>query len=262
MDPYIETTGLWEDFHTHLIGQISDALADAAPLRYLVRAGERSYVVLVDSQEKAKHHFIPDVGIAASKRRKHAASAKGGAMVAERGLRTAISMRAFIEETYREAFVEIYVATPKQRLVTCVEVLSPSNKRPATPGWDLYQRKRQGLMLAGVNRVEVDLLRGGQRMPMVDPWPDAPYMLRVAHAFKEQQCRVWPIALQDRVPPIPVPLIRPDTDLTLDLQPMIESIYRRFRYAHSIDYRQPLAPPVSAGDGQWVQSRIAAHHRS
>src|SRR3712207_9248145 len=83
-------------------------------------------------------------------------------------------MRAFIEEEHREAFVEIYEGTPERRLVTCIEVLSPSNKRPGTPGWDLYLRKRQSLMLGGVHLVEIDLLRGGQRLPMLDPWPDCP----------------------------------------------------------------------------------------
>ncbi len=78
-----------------------------------------------------------------------------------------VLMRAFIEEEHREAFVEIYEATPEQRLVTCIEVLSPSNKRPNTPGWDLYLRKRQSLLLGDTNLVEIDLLRGGRRMPML-----------------------------------------------------------------------------------------------
>jgi Protein of unknown function (DUF4058) len=97
MDPYIEACGLWGDFHHDLISEIKHALAQAAPERYLVRAGERSYVVLV-------------------------------------------------EDEHREAFVEIYEATPEQRLVTSIEILSPSNKRPRAPGYDLYLRKRQSLL--------------------------------------------------------------------------------------------------------------------
>jgi hypothetical protein len=127
MDPYIEACGLWGDFHHDLISEIKNALAQAAPERYLVRAGERSYVVLV-------------------------------------------------EEEHREAFVEIYEATPEQRLVTSIEILSPSNKRPRTPGYDLYLRKRQSLLLGDANLVEIDLLRGGSRMPMLDLWPDSPFI--------------------------------------------------------------------------------------
>ena len=115
-------------------------------------------------------------------------------------------MRAFIQEEHRETFVEIYAASPGQRLVTTIEVLSPSNKRPGTEGWELYQRKRQTLLLGNVNLVEIDLLRGGQRMPMLDPWPDSPYTLLVAKAKKFQLCQVWPATFQRPLPPIPVPL--------------------------------------------------------
>ena len=52
MDPYIEACGLWGDFHHDLISEIKHALAPAAPERYLVRAGERSYVVLVEQEGK------------------------------------------------------------------------------------------------------------------------------------------------------------------------------------------------------------------
>lgn len=73
-------------------------------------------------------------------------------------------MRAFVAEEYRESFIEIYEADSELRLVTCVEVLSPSNRRRDTEGWDLYLRKRQALLLGAANLVEIDLLRGGQRL--------------------------------------------------------------------------------------------------
>ena len=63
MDPYIEACGLWEDFHTHLIEKIYEQLADSVPDRYLVRTGERSYVVLVESEGKETYPFSPDVSI-------------------------------------------------------------------------------------------------------------------------------------------------------------------------------------------------------
>ena len=46
MDPFIEACGLWEDFHTKLIGEIERVLAPVLPERYVIRAGKRSYVVL------------------------------------------------------------------------------------------------------------------------------------------------------------------------------------------------------------------------
>ena len=45
MDPFIEGCGLWEDFHNHLVEKIFDYLAASVPERYVVRTGERSYIV-------------------------------------------------------------------------------------------------------------------------------------------------------------------------------------------------------------------------
>ncbi len=243
MDPFIEACGLWEDFHSHLIERIGEKLADLAPDRYLVRTGERSYVVLVESEGKRDYSFLPDVSLSEVRGRKKPTK-KGGAALAELSIESEpVSLRPFIQEEHREAFLEIYEANPDQRLVTSIEVLSPSNKRPGTPGWDLYQRKRQSLLLGDVSLVELDLLRGGQRMPMLDPWPDSPFTLLVSRA-RAQLCRVWRGHSVRPLPAIPVPLAKPDDDISLDIQPMVDAIYQRFRYGKSIDYRKPIYPPL------------------
>ncbi len=166
-----------------------------------------------------------------------------------------ITMRPFIQEEHREAFIEIYEANPEQRLVTSLEVLSPSNKHPGSEGWDLYQRKRQSLLLGKVSLVELDLLRGGQRMPMLDPWPDSPYTLLVARA-KSQLCRVWRAHSLRPLPTFPVPLVSPDDDISLNIQPMIDQIYQRFRYPRSIDYRKALRPPLAEAESLWLKKQL------
>jgi hypothetical protein len=257
MDPYIEGCGLWGDFHSDLIAEIKRTLARAVPERYLVRTGERSYLVLVESEGKVDHPFLPDVSVTTTERRKKLSKKKGGTAVAEpEGETEPLVLRAFIEEEHREAFVEIYEATPEQRLVTSIEVLSPSNKRPNSPGWDLYLRKRQSLMLGGVNLVEIDLLRGGQRMPMLDPWPDSPYTLMVARAKKPYACLVWPGHFEKPLPPIQVPLANPDPAILLNLQPMLEAVYERSRYEQSIDYTRPLSPPLGPEESAWLEKRL------
>ncbi len=162
------------------------------------------------------------------------------------------------QEEHREAFVEIYEMTPEQRLVTSIEVLSPSNKHPGTEGWELYQRKRQSLLLGDVNLVEIDLLRSGQRMPMLDSWPESPYTMLVARAKRAQLCRVWEAHFQRPLPSLPVPLAKPDPDVRLDLQPMIDSIYQRSRYERSIDYDKPLTPPLDAAAAAWLEQQLKA----
>src|SRR5262249_19549759 len=146
--------------------------------------------------------------------------------------------------------------TPEQRLVTTLEVLPPSNKRAGSPGRDLYLRKRQSVMLGGASLVEIDLLRGGERMPMLDPWPASPYTLMVARAKKIQNCLVWPASFRKPLPTIRIPLAKPDPDIPLDLQPLVEAIYQRYRYAQSIDYTKPLSPPLGPEDTAWLQQRL------
>ncbi len=255
IDPYIEGCGLWEDFHSHLIEKIGEKLADLAPDRYLVRTGERSYLLLIESDSRKSYHFLPDVSVTSRRDRKKNAKKGGTALAEPNGQAEPITMRPFILEEHRESFIEIHEANPDQRLVTSLEVLSPSNKRPGTQGWELFQRKRRSLLLGDVNLVELDLLRGGQRMPMLDPWPDSPYTLTVARA-KAQLCRVWPASSIQPLPTIPVPLMSPDDDISLNLQPMIDEIYHRFRYLHSIDYRKALTPPLDAAESVWLQKQI------
>lgn len=261
MDPFIEDCGLWEDFHSHLIERIGEKLAEVAPDRYLVRTGERHYVVLVESEGKRSHTILPNVSVTAAGPKRKRVSRGGATAVAEPdGDSEPVAMRAFIQEEHREAFIEIIEANRGRRLVTTVEVLSPSNKRTGAEGWELYQRKRQSLLLANLSLVEIDLLRGGHRMPMLDPWPDSPYTLLVARA-RSQFCRVWRAQFRRSLASIPVPLAEPDPDIPLDLQPMIDEIYQRFRYERSIDYKKRLTLPLEAADTAWLRQQLRTRDR-
>jgi hypothetical protein len=167
-------------------------------------------------------------------------------------------MRAFIATDYEEKFIDIFELKPERRLVTSIEILSPSNKRRGTPGWKKYLRKRQGLLLGKANLVELDLLRGGERLPMLDPWPGTPYTLLVAREESAPTCRVWPAYSERPLPGLPIPLSKPDPDLPLALQPLIEAIYERGRYAEEIDYTQPLEPPLREEEVALLQQRLRA----
>src|SRR5438876_8974540 len=153
-------------------------------------------------------------------------------------------MRALVETEHREGFLEIREANPQRKLITCLEVLSPSNKRSGTPGWSQYTRKRQVYLEGAANFVEIDLLRGGRRMPMEDDWPDSPYYLLVCRKPEAPHCSVWQAHFLRPLPPLPVPLAPPDPDITLSLQPLVEVVYARSHYEHDIDYRQPPHPVV------------------
>jgi hypothetical protein len=257
MDPYIEASGLWADFHDDLIAEIKRALAAALPERYFVQTGERAYLVLAGTDEKEAKPFYPDVGVEHSGPAERASGSGVGQAVAEPEIEAdGVTMQAFIEEDFRENFIEICEAGPEPRLVTCIEVLSPSNKRFGQKGWKLYLRKRNALLLGEANLVEIDLLRGGRRMPMVGPWPEGPYYLLVGRESRAPHCRVWPAFFDRPLREIPVPLARPDKDIPLALQPMIEAVYERSRYGRRLDYTKPLDPPLTPEQTAWLQERL------
>jgi Protein of unknown function (DUF4058) len=255
MDPFIETCGRWEDFHPKLIAEIERTLARRIPERYSVRLGIRPYIVLMNAEGKEESTFLPDVGLTGPAPFRVTAD-KTPAIAETETQDEPVSMRAFIPEPFRETFVEIYLNEPERRLITSIEVLSPSNKRNGSSGRELYLRKRQGILLNSSNLVEIDLLRGGTRMPMIDPWPKSPYTLLVAHRQSAPSCRVWPAHFQKPLPVIPVPLEEPDADVRLDLQPLIDEIYSRSRYAQDLDYTQTVSPRLKADEARWVKKQL------
>jgi len=262
MDPYIEGCGLFEDFHFDLIAEIKQFLARELPDRYEVRTGERGYVVLTEAEGRKEHAFLPDIGIASPTKSAGADATSITAVIETASDGEAVELRAFISTEFRENFIEIYDAKPDRALVTCIEVLSPSNKRRGSPGWELFLRKRQGLLMGAANFVEIDLLRAGDKMPMLDPWPSSPYTLLVARKLFAPNCRVWPAHFRRSLPVTPIPLLHPDPDVKLNLQSMLETIYERFHYGRSIDYTRPLAPPLSDDDSKWLAEQLQRSGKS
>src|ERR1019366_6422518 len=95
-------------------------------------------------------------------------------------------------------------------------------------------------------------------MPMIGPWPVGPYALMVGRPSRAPNCLVWPAHSLRRLPAIPVPLLEHDSDVLLDLQPIIEAIYAESRYHRSIDYLKPITPPLSAEEAAWLSSQLSS----
>jgi hypothetical protein len=208
---------------------------------------------VVESEEKARRSFLPDVSVTGPLGR--------GAAEAPVQTNGAVSMRAFIDFQFEETFLDVFELGPERRLVTSIEVLSPSNKARGTKGWKLYLRKRQALLLGKANLVEIDLVRGGTRMPMLDPWPDAPYAVLVARENLAPNCKVWPASSARPLPAVPVPLSSGHADLTLELQPLVDAFYERNRYGDEIDYTRPLDPPLRPDEAAFLSGRRKAKKR-
>jgi hypothetical protein len=245
IDPFIEARGLWEDFHDNLILEIKRQLSTDLPAGYVARGGSRSYVELVDpvAEENERRGLIPDVAIQSKSPTAKPAivhTSPGGVALSEPTMITALA-----EVEFREIFIEIWKLAPQHKLVTCIEVLSPTNKRPGTVGWNEYSQKRSVFLGGYSNFVELDLLRKGRRHASQEPLPESPYYLLVMRKEEAPRCAVWPAFSTKPLEPIPIPLLSPDEDIILQLQPLVDSIFVTMRYYEDMSYLEPVRPTLS-----------------
>jgi hypothetical protein len=157
----------------------------------------------------------------------------------------------------RDTWVEIR-RLPDERLVTAIEVLSPTNK--GSSGMEDYLRKRLRLWNERVNLVEIDLLIAGRRMPMGGPLPPGD-CYAVLRAGRPELADVFAWSIRRPLPMIPVPLDPPDPDVAIDLAALFATAYERGRYGRLIDYARPLDLPLRPGDKDWAErvAKGAAH---
>jgi hypothetical protein len=227
------------------------------PERYVSDIGERCYIGYIDPQQGLTDRAItPDVKIRSSPHFGGTPSGPTGAAVAEPPPE-AVIMHGLMEVEMKEIFLEIRELDPESRLVTCIEVLSPTNKRPHTAGWYPYQRKRQVFLQGHANLVEIDLLRGGQRMPMVEGWSPSPYHICVLRRETAPKFETYSAHFNQSLPTVPIPLALPDADIKLPLQPLVDEIYARAKFGLSFNYHRRLDPPLAAEETAWLQQRLA-----
>ncbi|MBM4042784.1 MAG: DUF4058 family protein [Planctomycetes bacterium] len=251
MDPYIEHPEVWSDFHGDLAAEVRAVLNQEIQPRYVARLVPRVTYEIVEVEEI--HGARPDVGVW----RPEPASEEGYGGVAVIAAAPAESLIA-MEVPLRLFTVEVReVGT--LRLVTAIEILSPSNKQPGHDACEEYLRKRRSLLRSEAHLIEIDFLRGGQRPPLDRPVPPAPYYVTLSRSNRRPRVEVWPIQLRDKLPVIPVPLLYPDPDAPLDLGRVVAAVYERGAYARLIDYRQPPPPPpLSDADAAWLDERLVA----
>jgi hypothetical protein len=137
-----------------------------------------------------------------------------------------------------------------RELVTVIELLSPSNKRPGDDR-EQYLAKRRELLRSPAHLVEIDLLRGWAPMPQ-EGRPECDYSVLVSRAEKQRATDFWPIRLRDPLPVIPIPLRPPDAAARVDLQEAIHRASDGPGYEHFI-YSTDPEPPLTPDDAAWAR---------
>lgn len=91
---------------------------------------------------------------------------------------------------------------------------------------------------------------------MRQPLPDMPYFVFVSRAEKRPITNIWPIALSDPLPVVPIPLLPGDDDVALDLQAIFTSVYDLLGLDLAVNYNQPPEVPLEPAAAEWVAERL------
>lgn len=250
MNPFMECS--WPDVHATLITYIRDELSPTLPDDLTSKTETR---ICVLDEATGTSHYRADIAVLEDP----VDSWKSGlapvwSPETTDPISTVTAPVILHVDAPRERWIEI--RTDSGTLITVIELLSPTNK---THGRAAYQNKRRDYTDAGVNLVEIDLLRGGELTVDVDGTDYGPlvagkgwhYVVCVRRAARPMQREVYPIPLRDHLPVIRVPLRVTDHDVTLDLQKLVNQCYATGRY-WKLDYQRLLYPPFSSADAEWI----------
>lgn len=250
MDPYLEQH--WGDVHQTLITLAKGMLNERLPRDLRARTQER---IVVEMPGDDDHSYYPDIRVVHDEGRRGSATAAAGAAMA-----TAEPLVVHFQEPETQGFLEIMEPGPERRVITVVEVVSPSNKN-AGPGREQYRQKQRDLFKGGVSLVEIDLLRAGPHLLQL---PLARYP--VSHRTHCKVCvhrgwmpsfEIYRVPMREPLPAIRVPLRQSDPDVPLDLQTLLTQAYHDSRY-DDIDYTIPPVPPLDADDAAWADELLRA----
>lgn len=256
MDPYLEDLAIFPDLHDSLIVYSREALNAVLPAPYYAGVASRVWV------EATQRRTGPDVDVLRPRDGANGGppgASGGGVAVAEAVLAEPVVIRIPREE-HREQFLEIYAEPGGERLVTTLEILSPTNKMHSGHGRAPYLRKQEEVLQSQAHLVEIDLLRGGVHTTAV-PLDRAleqtgPFDYHVCvHRFDQLDTFfVYPIRLAQRLPAIAIPLLPNDPPVRLDLQAVLDRCYDAGQYRRRVRYQDAAPePPLSPEQMEWVR---------
>lgn len=245
MNPYLEHDDAWHNFHEQFPGVVVETLEPLIGPNYFLKVDEHIYIHELP-EEQRRLLGRSDVFVGRTSEKDPDGAKATATLQAPRHIILPLVDKVGL------SFLEIRDRRTR-RLVTVIELLSPSNKLPGSDR-DQYEVKRAEVLASQTHFVEIDLLRGGARMPFVDEVACA-YCVLVSRYHQRPRADVWPIALREPLPCIPIPLGRNDAEPELDLQAILHRLYDTGGYAKFIYATEP-DPPLAPEDAAWSSSLV------
>lgn len=250
MNPWLEA--YWGDIHTKLTTYACDYMQRQLPSDLQARVEE--YLSVYESEEDgtSSRRIVPDVQIVEQPDLSAAATAI--ATEAFPSSESVIIRRRTPPQTLR--YIKIVDVKSNRRVVTAIEFISLANEA-TEKGRQQYFAKQHELITAGVNLVEIDLLRSGGWVMAAqkDGYPhtmQAPYRISVVRATSPEDAEIYRASFRTPLPDIRVPLRDTDHDIQLSLQALVNSAYENGRYGNDVDYSVMPDPILGADDFKWI----------
>lgn len=242
MDPFLELPAYWAGFHNLFINTLGDHLRERLLPAYLVRV-EVEVKVLAPSDGDVVR-IRPDIHIAPYLP-VPAPTAPQASMAVQ-----AEMVPQLLEPEYYQKYISIVDRTSR-RVVTIIELLSPSNK----PEPHAYREKRWRAFQAHTAWVELDLLRHGERQAEFHGHSD--YYIMTHWGDPRADFQVWFLQLRDPLPTIVVSLAEDGSGIAVDLQAIFVQTYQRGALGYDIEYVNPEQLGLAPADTAWVAAQIA-----
>lgn len=256
MDPWLESPSVFPDLHNALIAFVRADLNRQLPPPFFAAIATRVYM------EETERRTEPDVDVLMPP----GETTGGGTAVAPIAITDLLEIpsKPLPDEDVTETFVEIRTAGDAERLVTSVEILSPSNKTRGATGRGLYLAEQHELQSVGVNLVEIDLLRRGAHATAVS-LPElrrragqTDYHVCITLAERGDASFAAPVALPQRLPVIPIPLTPDVSAVPVDLQTALDRCYDEALYVRRVRYTRPCDPPLTDDQRAWAEGILRA----
>jgi len=257
MDPYLERRDLFPDLHGSLIFCLKEHLQSRLPEPYYASSSRRTWV------EVSERYVEPELDVVIPRDISNTQPGAGAAVaVAERSEPVVVRVE---QDEWRENSLDIFIGPRRERrLVTSIEVLSPSNKTPGNKGRGLYLQKQQEVLESRAHLIEIDLLRYGTHTTAVPH----DWLRHQVGAFDYHVCshqydvpnefNIYPIRLEQSLPLIKVPLLPGDGSVEVDLQAVYNRAYDAGPYRREIDYANELPDPLlDEQQTRWAREQIA-----